>query len=191
MKIIDISAPESPNWVGEYDTPGYARGVAVSGGYAYIADGLRGLRVVNISDPENPVEVGYYDTPGEAFGVALSDDGLIYVTDSTNMGIYRFTDPADVGDNVIHQPSSFTLSPAYPNPFNALTTLSYSLPVPSDVKIGVCDVNGHLISTLVREHQTAGHHTVQWNPQSVPTSLYIVRMEAGAFNAVQKVVLAK
>ena len=56
------SFPADP-LMGAYDTPDIAYSVAVSGGYAYVADGYSGLRVVDVSDPANPVETGFYDTP--------------------------------------------------------------------------------------------------------------------------------
>ena len=40
-------------------------GVAVSGSYAYVADGLSGLRVIDVSDACEPLEVGFVDIPGE------------------------------------------------------------------------------------------------------------------------------
>jgi hypothetical protein len=40
--------------VGELDTPGGAVGIAISGDYAYVADGLSGLSVINISSPSVP-----------------------------------------------------------------------------------------------------------------------------------------
>ena len=42
--------------VGFCDTPGQAKGVAVSGNYAYVADWDHGLRVVNISNPAAPAK---------------------------------------------------------------------------------------------------------------------------------------
>jgi hypothetical protein len=41
LRVIDVSNPSSPREVGFYDTPGNARGVAVSGSYAYVADGIK------------------------------------------------------------------------------------------------------------------------------------------------------
>ncbi len=66
LQVIDISDPANPTLVGTYDTPGYARGVAVSGDHAFVADGDSGLQVIDISDPANPTLVGTYDTPGDA-----------------------------------------------------------------------------------------------------------------------------
>ena len=54
--MVDVSTPSHPMWVGTYDTPGYAVGVAGAGGYAYVANEERGLRVVDIP-PVAPTEV--------------------------------------------------------------------------------------------------------------------------------------
>jgi hypothetical protein len=64
MLVIDISNIASPQKVGEYDTPGDAWGIFVSGGYAYVADGRSGLQVIDIGNPAAPVLKGSIDTPG-------------------------------------------------------------------------------------------------------------------------------
>jgi hypothetical protein len=69
-----------PVRVGGYDTSGSALGMAVSGNYAYVADGGAGLQVIDVSNPANPQRVGGYDTSGEARGVAVSGN-YAYVTD--------------------------------------------------------------------------------------------------------------
>ena len=61
-----MSTPASPVEVGFFDTLGIAKGVAVSGSYAYVADFDAGLRVIDVSTPANPIEVGFVDTPGYA-----------------------------------------------------------------------------------------------------------------------------
>ena len=66
------SSSGCPERVGSYDTPENANGVAVAGSYAYVADGIAGLRVVDVSNPAAPFEVGSYDTPFEAVGVAVA-----------------------------------------------------------------------------------------------------------------------
>ncbi len=54
--------------------------MAVSGNYAYVADGLAGLQVIDVSNPANPQRVGGYDTSGYAHGVAVSGN-YAYVAD--------------------------------------------------------------------------------------------------------------
>jgi hypothetical protein len=79
LRIINVADPAHPTEAGFYDTPGWAWGVAVSGSYAYVADG-DGLRIINVADPAHPTEVGFYDTPGWAWGVAVSGS-YAYVAD--------------------------------------------------------------------------------------------------------------
>ena len=58
--------------VGSLETPGDLHGVAVAGGYAYLADLNAGVRVIDVSDPSSPEEVGFYATYGHAYAVAVS-----------------------------------------------------------------------------------------------------------------------
>ena len=62
LQVIDISTPTAPVIVGSVDTPGYAVGVSVANGYAYVAAGRSGLQVIDISTPTAPVIVGSVDT---------------------------------------------------------------------------------------------------------------------------------
>ncbi|OQX92223.1 MAG: hypothetical protein B6D58_04115, partial [candidate division Zixibacteria bacterium 4484_95] len=94
LQIIDISDPAQPNWVGDYDTPGSAMGVFVSGDYAYVADYYSDLKIIDISDPAQPNWVGYYDTPGQTRGVFISGD-YAYVADGfSGLQIIDISDPA-------------------------------------------------------------------------------------------------
>jgi hypothetical protein len=84
-----------PTLDGSYHTPGgYARGVAISGDYAYMADGgTTGLQVIDISDPEAPSFAGSCATPGSARGVAISGD-YAYVADyGTGLQVIDISDP--------------------------------------------------------------------------------------------------
>jgi hypothetical protein len=92
LRVINVADPAHPTEVGFYDTPGYARGVAVSGSYAYVADG-DGLRVINVADPAHPTEVGFYDTPGIAEGVAVSGS-YAYVATWDGLRVINVADPA-------------------------------------------------------------------------------------------------
>ena len=80
--------------VGFYDTPGSAHGVAVSGPYAYVADGGAGLRVIDISDPAHPTGVGFYDTPGWAYGVAVSGTYAYVADHESGLRVIDVSDPA-------------------------------------------------------------------------------------------------
>ena len=80
---------------------------------------------------------------------------------------------------------------AYPNPFNPTTTLSFALPVISNVLLEVYDINGRLINELIKDIMDAGYHSVVWNADSYSSGVYFVKMVAGEFISTQKLMLIK
>ena len=72
MHIVDITNPARPGVMGAYDTPGYAEGVAISGRYAYVANGPGGLQIIDIADPASPTEVAVAYGLNYVFGAVLS-----------------------------------------------------------------------------------------------------------------------
>ena len=62
LLIINITNPSRPILTGYCSTPGNAKGVAIVGNYAYVADWDSGLQVVDISDPAHPALIANYDT---------------------------------------------------------------------------------------------------------------------------------
>ena len=88
-------------------------------------------------------------------------------------------------------PTVFALAQNYPNPFNPSTEIQYSVPVSGLVMLKVYDILGQEVATLRNEETPAGTHTVTWNASSFPSGLYFVRMNAGKFSDVRKVLLLK
>ena len=82
---------------------------------------------------------------------------------------------------------------AHPNPFHPRTTLRFEVPRPGHVRLSIFDVAGRLVRTLVNESRPAGRHSVSWegrdeSGRSVPSGVYLYRMEAGNFVATQRMV---
>ncbi|MDP6796866.1 MAG: hypothetical protein QGG33_03490, partial [Candidatus Krumholzibacteria bacterium] len=94
---------------GSVDTPGTARSVAVSGNYAYVADGYSGLQIVDVSDPAAPLIIGSVDTPDTAFGVAVAGN-YAYVADRYS-GLQIVLRQCDDDSTPVFL-SSFALSPS-------------------------------------------------------------------------------
>ncbi len=93
-------------------------------------------------------------------------------------------------------PDKFTVYQNYPNPFNPTTTITYSLPIASKVKIVIYDILGHEVKTLVSNFQNSGNHEVVWNGKNnfgvkVASGAYIYRVVAGNNIAVKKMILLK
>ncbi len=112
----------------------------------------------------------------------LSGSGLVYETDEFTF-IEAQAQPAI--------PDQYYLSQNYPNPFNSTTLLPYGLPETSRLSIRIYDIAGRLVKTLVDNEVEAGYHTITWDASTVSTGVYLVKMEAGAFRSVRKVILVR
>ena len=64
-----------------------------------------------------------------------------------------------------------------PNPFNPATTIKYSLPVESTVKINIYNSLGEMIETFVSEMQSSGNYEVTWNAQNYSSGVYYYSFE--------------
>jgi hypothetical protein len=89
------------------------------------------------------------------------------------------------------QPAAFTLHPAYPNPFNPSTTLSYTLDHPMQIELSVYNLLGQQVRTLAFGLQDAGEHSVPFTAGELASGVYFVRLEAGGRAETQKVVLIR
>ena len=75
------------------DTNGEAKGVAVVGNFAYIADSNSGLAIIDITDPSNPLNPVYMDTNGTARSVTVVGN-FAYVADfNEGLAIIDISDP--------------------------------------------------------------------------------------------------
>lgn len=89
-------------------------------------------------------------------------------------------------------PKNFKLYPAFPNPFNPATIISYQVPANNHVTIKVFDIIGREVATLVNEVKEAGTlYRVPFNGGGLATGMYLVRLEYGGRSATQKIVLMK
>lgn len=68
--------------------------------------------------------------------------------------------------------ASFQLLYNYPNPFNPVTTISYTLPEAGNVQIKIFDVLGREIVKLVDEEKSAGKYSVAWNGSNYASGIY-------------------
>jgi hypothetical protein len=96
----------------------------------------------------------------------------------------------------LNVPLKFTLEQNYPNPFNPSTMITYSVPQKVHVRLDVYNVLGQRITSLVDEEQSAGVHSLMWDAKTnsrrmVSSGVYFLRMEAGSFSQIKKMLLLK
>ncbi len=86
---------------------------------------------------------------------------------------------------------SYSLDPAYPNPFNPTTTIEFSIPQTEFVTVKVYNLVGHEITTLINDELSTGNHNIKWDGSHQPSGLYLVQIESGSFIKTRKMVLLK
>jgi hypothetical protein len=89
-------------------------------------------------------------------------------------------------------PIKFKLAKNYPNPFNPTTTIEYHIPREGHVDLGIFNILGQKVTTLVFLNQPAGIHRMIWDASDVPSGVYICRIEyENQMFLSQKIVLIK
>jgi hypothetical protein len=88
-------------------------------------------------------------------------------------------------------PMAYALSEAYPNPFNPSTTINFSLAKSGHASIKVFDMAGREIATVISGEFNAGNYRTPIVLTSQPSGVYVLRMQAGTFDASRKLVLVK
>ena len=161
------------------------------------------LDVADIDADKNYATVGIEDhTKNEGIQYVFNNGYAPGAAELSNERAIRFTTEAPanyvapLGTEEENLPTGFQLLPAYPNPFNPVTTVRYQLPISSEVKMTVYDILGREVVVLLHGQKNAGIHNIQWNGtnrfgQSVASGTYFVVMKALNFNQIQKVLLIK
>ncbi len=84
----------------------------------------------------------------------------------------------------------------YPNPFNPITNISYSVKKAGKVTLEVYNIKGQLVKTLVNDVKETGNYTTTWNGtdnsnKSVSSGVYFYKMKTGNYTATKKMILMK
>jgi hypothetical protein len=88
-------------------------------------------------------------------------------------------------------PTVFALRQNYPNPFNPTTQIAYDLPQRSRVDLGVFNVLGQRVATLVNAEQGAGTYHATWDGTDAVSGIYFFRLTADNYVSTKKMVLLK
>jgi len=118
------------------------------------------------------------------------DVGLPYLGSAPDMGAYEYEGTNSV-EPIDPIPTDFVLKPAYPNPFNPTTTISFDIPHESHVILTVYDLMGRELETLVNTIQPIGNHQITWDASNYSSGVYLVQLISEEYRSVQKLMLIK
>ena len=101
------------------------------------------------------------------------------------------------GDVVV---AATELKDNYPNPFNPVTNIAFSLCEPGHVTLEVYNINGEIVRTLVNKVLAADDHEITWDgkdntDKSVASGVYFYKMisegNSGEYTSTKKMILLK
>ena len=88
-------------------------------------------------------------------------------------------------------PTEFKLNQNFPNPFNPSTTVSFTIPKASAVKLIIYNQIGQKVGELVNKNLEAGSYSYNWNAENHSSGMYFYELQANDFKSVRKMTLIK
>jgi len=149
---------------------------------------------------------------GADFTLKLTDNAL--VADSRTVGnetklvivapgseeLFTFAGDFEIVDMIVANsesrvnvgaPTAFSLSEAYPNPFNPTTSMTLAVPQAGNVSVQVYNIMGQVVATLASGYMDASTYTLTWDASDASSGMYFVKAEAAGSVTTQKLVLMK
>ena len=115
-------------------------------------------------------------------------DSWLVDTDLFNQSALKNSDSAV-------KPESFKLGTPYPNPFNPVIAIKYSLSYTSKINLTIYDLLGRQVEILYNGKQYLGNYTISWDASNYSSGVYFIKMNVGdsqsPISQSQKVVLLK
>ncbi len=156
---------------------------------------------VNASDTRNQISTGPFTIAvNETLTVAfayLAGDSVSQLVAAAQAARVLYQDNTTSVNEEVSRPLTFALGQNFPNPFNPSTSVRFSLPTASDVRLEVFNVLGQSVAVLVDGQLEAGHHQASWRSMG-SSGVYVYRMEArplsgsgGPFVSIRRMVLLK
>ncbi|MEJ2634039.1 MAG: T9SS type A sorting domain-containing protein [Calditrichia bacterium] len=150
-----------------------------------VVEGFQPLRIGKAASPDT----GTYPP----FFKGNFDNVKIYNYPFANLPLENITAIGDKKSNVV---LTYDLSQNFPNPFNPVTEIRYSVPKTEKVKIIIYDLLGRHVKTLVNATVTAGKHVTLWNGtneigNAVASGVYFYKLQTKNFTRVKKMMLMK
>ena len=120
---------------------------------------------------------------------------LPYCVDG-NQGDQNTSNCENVNVDTAFNPYQYEISKAYPNPFNPVITIVYSLPSNVLIEGSIFDISGKRVSTLFNEIQSPGKKMVKWGGRNedgriMSAGIYYFRLSSGSQFKTKKLLLVK
>ena len=154
------------------------------------------VRLIPANGTRTPFEPMVYDNDGDGLEAIMvlsptNDDNAHQTCEVwSNTWIGDQSIPSlDMDEDIIA--NQFALLPNYPNPFNPVTTIGFSLPDAQMVTLSVYNLVGQQVVTLVNKELPAGYHAINWHAENMASGVYLSKLSSGGKTITRKMLLMK
>lgn len=176
-------------------TPEWAWEINVQDDLMFVAS-IEGLHILDVADHDHNrhrflSSIAYIErgtlrdvVARNGFAFASGESGLYVFDVSYFTGVSESpprTTPIDI-------PILATLEPAFPNPFNSSTNLSFTLSKPSRISLHIFDITGKFITSATEGVFNTGVHQVEWESPNLAGGVYLLNLSTDGFSTTQKIV---
>lgn len=122
---------------------------------------------------------------GETGAVISNDTIVLHLTDGER-GDYDVTANGEIvepGGPIqsasavpLYNEQELNLEPVYPNPFSQETTIAFTIPEATDVRLEIFDLTGKMLMQLFNKKVPAGRHSMIWPSPDIPEGMYLIKM---------------
>lgn len=86
----------------------------------------------------------------------------------------------------------FEINHVYPNPFNPIANIEFSVFESEKISVSIFGINGKIVTELIdNQFITAGSYNIKWNAIENASGIYFVNITNGITNKTQKIILQK
>jgi|GEM_PF-6297317 len=165
-------------------------------------DGDRVYYEISWGDGSTTGWQGVFDSGSrQSFNYSWSSEGSYAVrarAKDTNENVSDWCEALNVTVNPVGVEESmpaikypFQLSQNYPNPFNPSTSITFSLPEKSRVRLSVYDLLGKEVARLVDGEKSGGQHIIPFHAKELPSGIYLYKINNGNDILLKKMTLKK
>jgi len=142
-----------------------------------------------------------YDGNGSDFGIRVvtvngydriefsNRPGNTYIPKDTQFSIN--SSPLTISENNSALTSDLNLDQNFPNPFNSVTKISFTIPIRSYISLKVYNLLGKELATLISETLSPGYHSIQWDASGFSTGIYFYRLSTDLKVQTKKFIILK
>ncbi|MCD4730981.1 MAG: T9SS type A sorting domain-containing protein [Bacteroidales bacterium] len=131
--------------------------------------------------PDDPADI-YFDKQNNLLAVPLF---FTHAVEFVSL-------PTSIDEKDNHEiADGFVLKQNFPNPFNPVTTITYSIPRKSYITLRVYDILGREVVLLINEEKMKGNYDVEFNASELPSGVYFYKLQTEKYIETKKMIFMK